>query len=68
METIVRINTRTKAARLFLEFVKTLSFAKVEEESHYNPELLRKIKNAEKDIENGDVTRMNPDKIWEGIL
>lgn len=67
METIVRINTRTKAAKAFLEFVKTLSFAKVEEEEHYNAEFVKKIRRAEKEIEEGNLTTMNPEDVWENI-
>lgn len=32
MATIIKIDNRSKAAKLFLEYVKTLSFAKIEEE------------------------------------
>ncbi len=32
MTTIVKIDSRSKSAKLFLEFVKTLSFAEIEED------------------------------------
>jgi antitoxin component of RelBE/YafQ-DinJ toxin-antitoxin module len=45
MEAIIKINKKSKAAKLFLEYVKTLSFAKVEEpEILYNAETEKAIK------------------------
>jgi len=37
MTTIVKVNNRSKAAKLFLEYIKTLPFVEVEQESpRYN--------------------------------
>jgi len=51
MATIIKIDTRSKMAQQFLEFAKTLPFAKVEqldEKSPYDPEFVKKIKRAQK--------------------
>jgi hypothetical protein len=51
MATIIRIDTRSKAAQGFLEYVKTLPFVKIEENeenSPYNPDFVKKIKRAQK--------------------
>jgi len=51
MTTVIKIDTRSKMAQQFLEYVRTLPFAKVEqqtEKSPYNPEFVKKIKKAEK--------------------
>lgn len=47
----IKIDTRNKAAKKFLEFIKSLSFVTIEEqveESPYNPEFVKKIKRAQK--------------------
>jgi hypothetical protein len=46
METIVRINNRSKAAKLFLEYTKTLSFARVERK--FNKETLKALDDVKK--------------------
>jgi antitoxin component of RelBE/YafQ-DinJ toxin-antitoxin module len=51
METIVRINNRSKAAKLLLEYVETLSFAKVENSKRrFNKETEKAIKEARASI------------------
>lgn len=47
MATIVKIDSRSKAAKLFLEYVKTLSFAVVEEnDKTFNAETEKAIREA----------------------
>lgn len=47
MATLVRIDNRTKAAKLFLEYIKTLSFVKVEDNKpRYNAETEKAINEA----------------------
>jgi len=51
METIIRIDNKSKAAKSFLEFVKTLPFVKIEEEpKRYNAETEKVIADAKKGI------------------
>lgn len=52
MSTIIKIDTRSNAAKRFLEYVKTLSFVKIEEKemdesdtkSPYDPEFVKMVK------------------------
>lgn len=47
MSTIIKIDSRSKAAKLFLEFVRTLPFAKIEEtERVFNAETEKAIEEA----------------------
>jgi len=47
MTTIVKVNNRSKAAKLFLEYIKTLPFVEVEQESpRYNEETEKAMKEA----------------------
>lgn len=47
MATIVRIDSRSKAAKLFIEYIKTLSFVKVEsEQPRYNSQTEKAIEEA----------------------
>jgi len=47
MATVIKIDNRTKAAKLFIEYVKTLSFVKVEDDQpRYNAETEKAIKEA----------------------
>jgi hypothetical protein len=51
METIVRIDNSSNAAKLFLEYIKTLSFAKVENpQSVFNKETEKAIREAQAGI------------------
>lgn len=50
MGTIIKIDSRSKAAKSFLEYVKTLSFAKVEDEPRYTAETEKVISDAKKGI------------------
>lgn len=51
MTTIIKIDNRSKAAKLFLEYVKTLSFAVVEEnERVFNVKTEKAIKEAQEGI------------------
>lgn len=61
----IKIDTRSKAAKAFIELLKTLPFVKVEEEeSPYNPEFVKKIKQARAEKEGLTVTSSN---LWQSI-
>jgi hypothetical protein len=62
----LKIDTRSKAAKVFLEFIKTLSFVQIEEQSpaSYNPEFVKKIQKARRDEGGIEVTAEN---LWERI-
>jgi len=65
MATILKIDNRSTAAKKFLEYVKTLPFAKIEEEkSPYNPDFVAKITKSR----NSKKRHVIPtDKLWESI-
>jgi len=44
MATIIKIDIRSKAAQAFLEFVKTLPFAEIENSKRYNAETEKVLK------------------------
>ena len=65
MATILRIDASSEAAKKFLEYAKTLSFAKVEEsESTYNPVFVAKILKSRKSKNRHTIST---DKLWESI-
>ncbi len=67
MELTIRIDTRKKDAKVFLEYIKSLSFvsfSKKEEEPVYNKKFVKKIKDAEKRAE---YVTINPDNVWESL-
>jgi len=37
-----------------IEYLKTLPFVKIEDKEYYDPEFVKKIKKAEKEIQEGD--------------
>lgn len=76
MTTII-INKRTKAGKLLFEMAKLLSEKEEgvvikennkEEKSPYNPEFVKKVKEAEKNIEQGKTITLDPNNVWESIL
>ncbi len=68
MELTINIDTRKKDAKVFLEYIKSLSFVSFPKKENYNKEFVKKIKDAEKEIEKGNTTRINPNNVWESIL
>ena len=77
----IKINERSKKGKAFLEFAKTFfSEGKdveiiksddkkpKQEKSIYSDAFIAKMKKAEENIKNGDVTRLNLDDIWGSIL
>ena len=62
MALTVKIDTRSKAAKLLVEYLRTLSFVKIEEK--YDPEFVVKIKRAEK--EDGEVMESAED-LWKSL-
>jgi len=77
----IKINERSKKGKAFLEFAKTF-FAEgkdveiiksddkkpIKGKSIYSDTFIAKMKKAEENIKNGDVTRLNLDDIWGSIL
>ncbi len=71
MEITIQIDSRRKEAKAFLEYMKSLSFisfSKTEKEPKYDPEFVKMLEEAEKEIEKGNTVRINPDNVWESIL
>jgi hypothetical protein len=77
----IKINERSKKGKAFLEFAKTffsegkdVEIIKSDdkkpkkEKSIYSDAFIAKMKKAEENIKNGDVTRLNLDDIWGSIL
>ncbi len=67
MELTIKIDTRKKDAKVFLEYIKSLSFVtfpEKEKEPVYDKEFVKKIKEAE---ERADYTTVNPDNVWESL-
>ena len=66
------VNENSKAAKAFLEFIKTLSFVEIKEEnfqvaeehSPYNKEFVTKIKDR---LNNDKFVTINPNTFWENI-
>lgn len=59
----ITLNIADSKFKAFLEFIKTLDYVKVKEEgdskeSPYDPEFVDKIKQSEKEFEEGNYTRM----------
>jgi hypothetical protein len=57
----VQIDEKAKQAKGFLEYVKTLPFAKIEEQ--YNPEFVKRVLDADK----GKTTKITAKTVWEDI-
>lgn len=53
-----------KALRSFLEILKTQPGIEISEESPYDPEFVKKIKEAEK---RGDYTEVDPNDVWGSL-
>jgi len=77
----IKINERSKKGKAFLEFAKTfftdgkdVEIIKSDdkkpkkEKSIYSDAFIAKMKKAEENIKNGEVTRLNLDDIWGSIL
>jgi hypothetical protein len=67
MAITLKVDTRSKAALGFIEFVKTLPFVKVEEElekSPYDPEFVKKVLKSRKSKNRHIIPT---DKLWESI-
>lgn len=62
MALTIKIDPRSKAAKLLVEYLRTLSFVKIEEK--YDPEFVEKIKRAEK--EDGEVMESAED-LWKSL-
>lgn len=62
----IAVNDRSKEAKAFLEFIKSLSFIKIQEEekSPYNPEFVAMVKNADKNDKRFSIPT---DKLWESL-
>jgi hypothetical protein len=65
----IKINERTKAGKAFYQMLKLFQSKKdgieiVEEQSPYNPEFVKMVKDAAKSKKR---TRINPSNVWESI-
>ena len=52
----VTINVKDGKFQFFMELIKSLDFVQVEEENPYDPEFVDKIKQSEKEFEEGNYT------------
>lgn len=67
MGVVLKVDTKSKAALSFIEFVKSLSFVKViqqDENDAYNPDFVNKILDADK---NDKRVRINTKSVWDSI-
>jgi hypothetical protein len=67
MAVVLKVDTKSKAALSFIEFVKSLSFVKIiqqDESDAYNPEFVNKILDADK---NDKRVRINTKSVWDSI-
>jgi hypothetical protein len=67
MAVVLKVDTKSKAALSFIEFVKYLSFVKIiqqDESDAYNPEFVKKILDADK---NDKRVRINTKSVWDSI-
>lgn len=72
MSTItIKINERTKAGKMLKDFIELISdkpgIEIIDEKSPYNPEFVKKIKQAEEQIKNGKVKVLNPKDVWGSL-
>ncbi|MCL6461181.1 MAG: hypothetical protein I4O51_04835 [Flavobacterium micromati] len=68
--TTITVNKRTKAGKALLELAKLLSISNkgvVIEESPYNPEFVKKIIEAEKNILDGNYKTIDPNDLWGSL-
>lgn len=68
MEITLKIDRRSKQAKMLYEYLKTLPFVEIKEskpktKSPYNPEFVKKIKRAEKQKS----TLIDTDDIWGSL-
>lgn len=71
----LKINEGSEKGKTLLAFLKAFHIDKdqkdvkilEETETPYNPEFVAKIKNAEKEIEDGKTFLLETDSIWESI-
>lgn len=65
------IDESSKQAKALIAMLKTLDFVKLvkkeDKEVHYNPEFVRKVKEAEKSIKEGDTILIDPNDIWGSL-
>jgi len=64
----IKINERSKKGKAFFEIIKSDDKKPKKRKSIYSDAFIAKMKKAEKNIKNGDVTRLNLDDIWGSIL
>ena len=67
MSVTVKIDDSSEAAKAFIDFVKSLSYAKIvstREKQKYDPDFVKKVKLAEK---RGDYKEVNPEDVWGSL-
>jgi len=73
MEITIKIDKRSKQAKVFYEYLKTLPFVEIEEKgkkkkSPYNPEFVKKVLESKKDIEKGNFIEIKDvDELWDSL-
>ncbi len=75
MEVTIKIDMRTKPAKAFFKYLKTLPFVEVKEKglakpktkSPYNPEFVKKIRRAEKQVKKGEYTVLDTNDVWGSL-
>ncbi len=60
----IQVKETSVQAKSFIEYAKTLPFVKIEEKSPYNPEFVKKIKDA---MKRGNFKEVDAKNIWESI-
>lgn len=64
MSITIKIDTKSKAAKQLLSYLKTLPFVKIEEEDTYDPEFVEKVLNSH---ENDKRHTIPTNDLWESI-
>lgn len=62
----IKLNEQHKEAKALLEYLKKLPFVEIQkkEKDYYNPEFVRKIREAEK---RANYIEVNPEDIWGSL-
>ena len=66
----IQYDARNSSAKRLLEFLRTLSFIKIKEDSaneepQYDPEFVKKINEGRKEFEEGKCNVINTEDLWK---
>jgi len=64
MSITLKIDTRSKAAKQLLAYLKMLPYVKIEDESPYDPQFVKKVLDSHKNDKRHTIPS---DKLWESI-